>query len=466
MFLYYEVFCTVIAVVGFLVLLFMEPPYTRHTFVVENNAKYPDKYAFAPSSLSKASFFLANEILIDSFTKNEFSQGSSFNTIVPSIALASQVGFFSELCVGDCSTLAKNILFEDWQEQDFYLELEKIKSRFEGVTKGAEKLKLFNLFFRSKKIKFSKEDLQRLDSRYSLGFFDLEDRGDSTLPAFINQVASDYSNKITGFLKLSEKPEPTVVSYLDLHLKMPEGFFRFLGSKYQFNNMGMPSKKVVVPFQIHNNISARYLRQSNGNELFEIPVKDGEISLLIKQYKREVNKECPLCHEVIELQHYQLLMQEERKYCKIALPEFEIRDSLELSTKLASIMKSFESKGSSYLHFKHQIPVYGGSKNFGEISRNDPAKIIKGTVFSSSENFMIQGNEQKSFRIANSIHYSSLKVNSEFVTNHRSQNTPEVDVSKDTDSAENTHVIDYPFYFYLVDVRNKIVLVAGKIVEL
>lgn len=176
-----------------------------------------------------------------------------------------------------------------------------------------------------------------------------------------------------------------MVSYLDVHLKMPDGFFRFLGSKYQFNNRGMPSKKVVVPFQIHNSLSFRYLRLSNGNELFEIPVKDGELSLVLKQFKREVNLKCPLCHEVIELQHYQLLMREERKACKIAFPEFEVRDSLELSNKLASMMKSFESRGSSYLHFKHQIPVYGGTNNFGESSSSNPALLLKGTVFSNQE---------------------------------------------------------------------------------
>ena len=114
MFLAYEIFCTIFAVAGFMVLLFMEPPYTRHTFVVENNAKYPDQYAFAPSSLSKASFFLTNEILIDSQTQNKFSQKKSPNTIVPSIALASQLGFFSEICQDSCSNLSKDILFEDW----------------------------------------------------------------------------------------------------------------------------------------------------------------------------------------------------------------------------------------------------------------------------------------------------------------------------------------------------------------
>lgn len=186
MFLYYEIFCTIFAVVGFLVLLFMEPPYTRHTFVVENNAKYPDQYAFAPSSLSRATFFLANEILIDSSTQNKFSQRNSFNTIVPSVALASQVGFFSELCAGECSQRSKNILFEDWQEQDFYLELEKITNRFESVAKGAENLKLFNLFFRSKTFKFAGEDFAKINSRYNLGYFDFEDRGEKPPMAFVN----------------------------------------------------------------------------------------------------------------------------------------------------------------------------------------------------------------------------------------------------------------------------------------
>lgn len=71
---------------------------------------------------------------------------------------------------------------------------------------------------------------------------------------------------------------------------MPDGFYKFLGSKYQFNNKGMPSKKVTVPFQIHNALSIRSLTLSNGNQLFEIPLKDGEISLIIKQFKREVNQ--------------------------------------------------------------------------------------------------------------------------------------------------------------------------------
>lgn len=78
----------------------------------------------------------------------------------------------------------------------------------------------------------------------------------------------------------------------------------------------------------------------------------------------------------------------------------------------------------------------------------------------------MQGNTQNTFRIANSIHYSSLKVNSVFVSNHNSSKNPEIEASKDNDDTECSHVIDYPFYFYLVDIRNKLVLVAGKIAEL
>lgn len=158
-------------------------------------------------------------------------------------------------------------------------------------------------------------------------------------------------------------------------------------------------------------------------------------------------------------------MQEERKVAKIAFPEFEVRDSLELSRKLASVMKSFENKGSSYLHFKNSIPVYGGTNNFGEAS-TDVTSTLKGTVFSNEGSFVVQGNSDKSFKISSSIVYSSLKVNSELVTNHKGTKAPEIDASKDTESSENSHVIEYPFYFYLVDIRNKVVLVAGKIVDL
>ena len=187
---------------------------------------------------------------------------------------------------------------------------------------------------------------------------------------------------------------------------------------------------------------------------------------MLKQFKRQVNPECPLCHEVLELQHYQLLMREERKVSKIAFPEFELRDSLELSQKLASMMKSFQTGGSAYLHFKYQIPVYGGANNFGEVAEQDPSTLKKGTVFSTEGNFLLEGNSDKKFKIANSVHYSSLKVNSEYATNHKGTKAPEIEVSKDTDSPESAHVVDYPFYFYLVDIRNKVILVAGKIVEL
>lgn len=135
----------------------------------------------------------------------------------------------------------------------------------QSIAKGEEKVKLFNLFFRSKNIQFTPDDLSRINSRYGLGYFDFEDRGDKTPEAFMNEVASDYSNKVTGALKLSDKPEPIVLSYLDVHLEMPDGFYKFLGSKYQFNNKGMPSKKVTVPFQIHNALSIRSLTLSNGN---------------------------------------------------------------------------------------------------------------------------------------------------------------------------------------------------------
>lgn len=159
-------------------------------------------------------------------------------------------------------------------------------------------------------------------------------------------------------------------------------------------------------------------------------------------------------------------MREERKVAKIAFPEFEVRDSLELSQKLASSMNSFENRGSSYIHFKQQIPVYGGQNNFGESQNGFAEKLKKGTVFSNFENFVVQGNSDKSFKIAKSVHYSSLKVNSQFVTNHRETKIPEVEASKDKDSEQNFHVIDYPFYFYLVDIKDKIVLLAGKVVEL
>jgi hypothetical protein len=134
MFLTFEIVCTLAAAVAFMVLMFMEPPYSRHSFEVEINPDYPDKYAFAPSPLSKASILLTNEILVDSYTKSAFSNQFTPNMIIPSIALVDQVGFFSDLCEGDCHSMASNLIYEDWEEKDFEIELGELYTRLESLS--------------------------------------------------------------------------------------------------------------------------------------------------------------------------------------------------------------------------------------------------------------------------------------------------------------------------------------------
>jgi hypothetical protein len=150
MFKTFEVIYTLAAIISFMVLLFMEPPYSRHSFHVESNPDYPDKQAFAPSPLSKASILLTNEYLIDSYTDTTQESPTSANTIIPSICIVYQLGMLSEICKGNCSTLASNLLYEEWQQKDFQLELEEYTDRLKAFSTNDDSAKPFNFLFKSK----------------------------------------------------------------------------------------------------------------------------------------------------------------------------------------------------------------------------------------------------------------------------------------------------------------------------
>lgn len=242
MFLPFEITCTLFAAISFLVLLFMEPPYSRHSFEVESNPDYPDKLAFAPSPLSKASILLTNEILVDSYTNSEYTSSSSTNMIMPSVALVNQLSFFSDLCTGQCRTMAKNLIFEDWEEKDFQLELNEFLRRLESLSKNTEKIQVFNMFFREKKFTLSMMDAMKFKARYDLRKLDLEEMDENqTIKEYIDSIAGDYGHSVTEGLFVDQTAGGIILSFLDINLKMQDDFYQFVGSKYKFNNKGWPS---------------------------------------------------------------------------------------------------------------------------------------------------------------------------------------------------------------------------------
>jgi hypothetical protein len=133
----------------------MEPPYSRHSFEVESNPDYPDKLAFAPSPISKATILLTNEILVDSYTNSAFTGSTSANIIIPSLAIVEQIGFLSNICTEKCHKLAANLIYENWQEQDFFIDLTDQTTRLNRLSQHGEKIKVFNYFFRKKKYTMS-----------------------------------------------------------------------------------------------------------------------------------------------------------------------------------------------------------------------------------------------------------------------------------------------------------------------
>jgi serine protease inhibitor len=60
----------------------------------------------------------------------------------------------------------------------------------------------------------------------------------------------------------------------------------------------------------------------------------------------------------------------------------------------------------------------------------------------------------------------SLKVTAEYTSNHKDVEVPVTQDSLDKETDLETLIINYPFTFYVTDVRSKIVLAAGKVVEL
>lgn len=361
--------------------------------------------------------------------------------------------------------MAANLIYEDWQEKDFELQLNSYIHRLNRLSTGGEKIKIFNFFFRPKKYSFGVLDKVKFMGRYNLRKIDLEEKtSEQTTKEYIDQIAGDYGHSLTEGLNIFDTKEGIVLSFLDINLKMQEEFYQFVGSKYKFNNFGQPSNAVTVPFIIHNEIKIRYAKLDDGSEILEIPMKNNEVSLVLKFNRKTVDEFCPLCDDVMTLKHFEGLMVKSRAKRKLVFPQFQIRTSMELKYKLASMMQSFDLKGDTFKRFKGEIVERPTGPR--PLKRINPKILFKNTVFSNESTFVIENNSDKKFKIADAVQYMSLKVTAKFNSNHKDVEVPVTQASLDQDTNLETLIVDYPFTFYLIDIRKKIVLTAGKIVEL
>lgn len=128
------------------------------------------------------------------------------------------------------------------------------------------------------------------------------------------------------------------------------------------------------------------------------------------------------------------------------------------------MMGSFARKEDTYKRYKGiEVERPKGPRPLAKIN---PELLFKNTVFSSESDFLVNGNNENSFKIGNALQYMSLKVTSKFTSNHKDVEVPVTQDSKDDESILETLIIDYPFTFYVTDIRSKVVLAAGKVVEL
>jgi serine protease inhibitor len=202
----------------------------------------------------------------------------------------------------------------------------------------------------------------------------------------------------------------------------------------------------------------------DGSEIVEIPMKNDEISLILKFNRKTVDDYCPLCDDVITLEHFEELMAEGRRKMKIIFPQFWVRTSMNLNLKLAEIMHSYDNQEETWKRFHgEEVDRPKGPK---PLTGYNPESLFKGTAFSSESRFNLNGNIAEEFKINDAVQYMSLKVTAKFNSNHKNVEVPITQDSKDKETDLETLLVNYPFTFYVTDVRNKVVLAAGKIVEL
>jgi len=203
------------------------------------------------------------------------------------------------------------------------MELDDYARRLNRLSTDGDNIRVFNLMFRHKTNDLSILENMKLVGKYNLKQFDFEDKEEKvSMNDFIDQFAGDYGHSITDKLILSKNSEGILLSYLDLNLRMQEGFYQYVGSKYQFNNKGLPSASVDVPFIIHNSVGVRYITLADGAEIVEIPSENKEISLILKFNKKVVDEYCPLCDDVLNLSEFEELMSNGRKELKLIFPQF------------------------------------------------------------------------------------------------------------------------------------------------
>lgn len=428
---------TIIEIGLFLFLLAMDPEPTRHHFSVKPSGEYPNSDAFESDSFSKFTSKIQKKI-----SKFEHS-GSSFSFSPYQVAINLQA--LRKITANETIENLENFLFKPEEKNNFESKAIKSIQRYIKLKKEKNYFSFENYFFRPKNFSFYAKDRFFLYSVYGVSTYTFDPKEslkiqiESKIPKFKNELENvnfDENNLINDLILLQ-------TSQFDLR-----NLYGFRPSKMAFFGFGEQNAMKNVNAATNSRLSVKFLNFKNSTKILSFPLQEKKFSLVFKwRNKTENDANCALCQEEDFLSAAELekIIFEKSQTKKIIYPKFQLKSTKDFKQELKEIMKSenenfndgniFQGKNGFKTYFNGIVDPENNNLKVDKFISFIKVKVDENGVFSEIDDFENRSSTDDSWRDLEDL------------------------------GTEGGIAVNRPFWFYVVDIEKRYILLSGKILN-